>query len=139
MREDSLDGVRTFLAALDEQPHRSVIGHIATARPKGRAPVHLYESHLRSMTGTVGTFLPDPPRGLSARLFWVLELVAEGHTNVEIAGKLHYHESTANADVRFLFDAFGASGRVHLITMAVLRGVLIPSRDGKRLIAPGRG
>ena len=64
---------------------------------------------------------PDPAKilGLSAREWEVLELVAAGRSNAEIAETLFISPKTASVHVTHILDKLGVSNRVEAATIAV--------------------
>ena len=61
---------------------------------------------------------------LTAREIAVLELVATGHSNKEIAGRLSVSDDTIKARLQSAMAKLGASDRAHAVTLAVRRGFL---------------
>lgn len=55
----------------------------------------------------------------SARELEVLELVAEGYTNPEIAKSLKVSRNTVKTQVRGLMNKFGLDRRIHLVAIAL--------------------
>ena len=66
--------------------------------------------------------LPRP--GLSPREVEVLEFVAGGMKNKEIAFQLGVSEATINAHVKHILEKLGASDRTHAVTTALKRGII---------------
>jgi DNA-binding NarL/FixJ family response regulator len=54
----------------------------------------------------------------------ILRMVAEGRTNVEIAGELHLSRQAVNYHVGRLMRALGAANRTALVALAYRRGLL---------------
>jgi DNA-binding NarL/FixJ family response regulator len=54
----------------------------------------------------------------------ILRMVAEGRTNVEIAGALHLSRQAVNYHVGRLMRALGAANRTALVALAYQRGLL---------------
>jgi len=65
-----------------------------------------------------------PRSGLTAREVEVLQLLAVGKRNKEIAGDLGISEATANAHVKRILDKLGTSDRTHAVTVALKRGII---------------
>ena len=128
-------GVVEFLAARADCPRRGAAGHIATARPPGRPAVGLFEAQLRALVTTAGACFPNPPAGLFRRQLDMLELIASGMTNEQLAAAFGTHRDTAKKEVIRLIAAFGAMDRTNLVAESVLRGVLVRSPDATRLVA----
>ena len=69
--------------------------------------------------------LRDPERiRLTARETQVLQLVAAGHTDQEIAARLRMGVRTAVVHVRAARWALGARNRAHAVALAYLDGLL---------------
>ncbi|HEU0236162.1 MAG TPA: LuxR C-terminal-related transcriptional regulator [Candidatus Limnocylindrales bacterium] len=66
---------------------------------------------------------------LSSREREVLDLLARGSTNREIAAALFVTEHTAKYHVASLFNKLGATNRAEAVTRAVALGLLIPRSD----------
>jgi DNA-binding NarL/FixJ family response regulator len=61
---------------------------------------------------------------LSLRELEVLQLVAEGESNSEIAGHLHISQATVKSHLIHIFDKLGVSDRTAAVTVALKRGIL---------------
>lgn len=61
---------------------------------------------------------------LSAREIEVLELVAEGASNKEIARQVHISKATVKTHLVHIFDKLGVSDRTAAVTTALKRGIL---------------
>jgi len=66
--------------------------------------------------------LPRP--GLTAREIEVLQFVAGGLRNKEIAYQLGLSEATVNAHVKHILEKLNASDRTHAVTTALRRGII---------------
>jgi len=66
--------------------------------------------------------LPRP--GLTSREVEVLQTVAAGLRNKEIAYKLGVSEATVNAHVKHILEKLNASDRTHAVTTALRRGII---------------
>jgi DNA-binding NarL/FixJ family response regulator len=66
--------------------------------------------------------LPRP--GLSCREIEVLQLVAAGLRNKEIAFELRISEATINAHVKHILEKLNASDRTQAVTIALRRGII---------------
>lgn len=62
--------------------------------------------------------------GLSLREIEVLELVARGRTNTEVAGILHVSEATVKTHLLHIFAKLQVDDRTQAVTAALERGVL---------------
>ncbi|HUO10224.1 MAG TPA: response regulator transcription factor [Phycisphaerae bacterium] len=65
-----------------------------------------------------------PSTGLTAREVEVLECVARGMSNKEVAEKLGTAEGTVKIHVQNILAKLGAADRTHAVTIAVERGIL---------------
>ena len=61
---------------------------------------------------------------LSAAEVRVLRLIAEGHTNKEIAAQLSMTEDAVKGQVRSILSKFGASDRTHAAMIGIKRGII---------------
>lgn len=61
--------------------------------------------------------------GLTDREHEVLRLIAQGHTNAEIAAELFVSEATVKTHVHHLLTKLGARDRAHAIVLARQRGI----------------
>ena len=61
---------------------------------------------------------------LSAAEVRVLRLIAEGHTNKEIAALLSMTEDAVKGQVRSILSKFGASDRTHAAMIGIKRGII---------------
>jgi DNA-binding NarL/FixJ family response regulator len=66
---------------------------------------------------------PAPPR-LTGREVEVLELVAQGLGNKEIAAALHVSENTVKTHVRHILEKLGLRGRAEAAAYAVRQGLI---------------
>ena len=64
-----------------------------------------------------------PHAGLTAREHEVLELIAQGLSNRQIAGRLHISPSTAGVHVSHILTKLGASSRTHAAAIAHRQGL----------------
>jgi DNA-binding NarL/FixJ family response regulator len=65
-----------------------------------------------------------PRSGLSAREVQVLQLIAGGNRNKEIAYKLSISEATVNAHMKHILEKLGATDRAHAVVVALRRGFM---------------
>lgn len=61
---------------------------------------------------------------LSPRQRQVLQLVASGTTNKEIAYRLHLSDTTVKREIRSIFDKLGAADRAEAVSLAYRQGLL---------------
>jgi DNA-binding NarL/FixJ family response regulator len=81
-------------------------------------------SLVRSWREEPGRLAPDEP--LTAREQEVLKLIAEAHTNKEIAEVLHLSEKTVESHRGNLLRKLGMRDRVELVRYAIRRGLIEP-------------
>lgn len=62
--------------------------------------------------------------GVSERERQVLELIAEGATNKEIAGRLFLSETTVKREVRLIFDKLEVRDRAEAVSVSLKRGLI---------------
>lgn len=67
-----------------------------------------------------------PPAALSDRECEVVTLIALGHTNAEIAGKLHISEKTVETHRAHIFEKLSLETRADLVRFALEHGLLKP-------------
>ena len=65
-----------------------------------------------------------PRTELTAREIGVLELIAAGMRNKEIAFQLSLSEATVNAHIKHIFEKLNATDRTHAVTTALRRGLI---------------
>jgi DNA-binding CsgD family transcriptional regulator len=85
----------------------------ATAEELGSDPLIIRADELARVGRGRGT-LEEPWRPLTAREFEVARLVAEGMTNVEIAGRLAIAPKTASAHLEHILAKLGVSRRAEI-------------------------
>lgn len=61
---------------------------------------------------------------LSDREHQVIELIAQGLSNAEIAQELHYAEGTVKADIRHINHAWGVENRLQIVLRATELGII---------------
>jgi two-component system NarL family response regulator len=85
--------------------------------------VHAGERYIPAPVGVrlAGSF---PRHGLSAREIEILEHVAAGLRNKEIAYELGLSENTVNAHVKHILEKLHVSDRTHAVTTALKRGII---------------
>lgn len=62
----------------------------------------------------------------------VLQLVAAGRRNRDIASELHIGEATVKSHLLHLYDKLGVDDRTHAVTVALERGILRLDQQGRR-------
>jgi DNA-binding NarL/FixJ family response regulator len=80
----------------------------------------------RYIPATVGSRIAEnlPRQDLTAREIEVLQLIAGGMRNKEIAYRLNISEATVNAHVKHVLEKLNASDRTHAVTTALKRGII---------------
>ena len=80
----------------------------------------------RFIPAQVGSRIAEnlPRQDLSLREIEVLQLVAGGLRNKQIAPKLGITEATVNAHVKHILEKLYASDRTHAVTIALRRGII---------------
>ena len=80
----------------------------------------------RYIPATVGTAIAEnlPRTDLTSREIEVLQLVAVGLRNKEIAYRISVSEATVNAHVKHVLQKLNASDRTHAVTIALRRGII---------------
>jgi two-component system, NarL family, nitrate/nitrite response regulator NarL len=68
--------------------------------------------------------MPQQPGGVTAREREVLLLLAEGLSDVQVAGRLSISPKTVNYHVENLKSRFEALNRTHLIAIALRRRII---------------
>jgi two-component system NarL family response regulator len=88
--------------------------------------IRAIHSGKRYIPGPVGACMIEnlPRSGLSSREIEVLQLVAMGMRNKEIAPRLVVSEATINAHVKHILEKLNASDRTQAVTMALRRGII---------------
>ncbi len=82
-------------------------------------------SEMAALLDTVGA------HGLSPREHQVIELVAQGLRNQEIADRLYVSLATAKAHVNAILEKLGAQDRTEAVVTALRRGIIhLPPQDG---------
>lgn len=79
----------------------------------------------KRMSGELAAGLIDPARNdLSSREVEVLQLIAAGKANKQIADELSIGESTVKSHVTNILSKLGASDRAHAVTIGLKRGMI---------------
>lgn len=85
--------------------------------------VHKGQRYIPSQVGSaIAENLPRPD--LTSREIEVLQLIAVGYRNKEIAFKLQVSEATVNAHVKHILEKLHASDRTQAVTTALRRAVI---------------
>ena len=72
----------------------------------------------------VGRMRAPAEEQLSSRELEVLQLVAEGDSNSEIASRLHISQATVKSHLIHIFGKLGVSDRTAAVTVALQRGIM---------------
>ena len=72
----------------------------------------------------IGQMRAPAEEKLSSREVEVLQLVADGASNREIASRLHISQATVKSHLIHIFDKLGVSDRTAAVTVALRRGIL---------------
>jgi len=88
--------------------------------------IHVVHGGKRYIPAQVGAKLAEnfPRHGLSAREIEVLEHVAAGLRNKEIAYQLQLSETTVNAHMKSILYKLEVGDRTHAVTTALRRGII---------------
>lgn len=80
----------------------------------------------RYIPSQVGTAIAEnlPRPDITAREIEVLQLVASGFKNKEVAHRLDISEDTVNAHIKHILQKLNASDRTHAVTVALRRGII---------------
>jgi DNA-binding NarL/FixJ family response regulator len=81
------------------------------------------QRHIPAEVGTrIAENLPRP--GLTSREIEVLQAIAAGLRNKEVAHELGVSEATVNAHVKHILEKLGVGDRTHAVTTALRRGII---------------
>ena len=72
----------------------------------------------------IGRMRAPAEEKLSSRELEVLQLVAEGDSNSEIASRLHISQATVKSHLVHIFGKLGVSDRTAAVTVALQRGIM---------------
>jgi DNA-binding NarL/FixJ family response regulator len=85
-------------------------------------------AHQLSLPVTAGEGRSAPPAGLTAREAEVLEELARGRSNAEIAARLVLSEATVKTHVGHILSKLGLRDRVQVVVFAYETGLIRPDR-----------
>jgi two-component system, NarL family, response regulator LiaR len=86
--------------------------------------LHLSSQASAYLLGTIR--MPEHPDPLTPRELDVLRLLAQGHSNKEIARTLHLVEETVKFHVRHILAKLGVQSRTQAVLMAIRLGMVSP-------------
>ena len=111
------DGASSYILkqSLDDELHQA----LAVVMEGGQ-----YISNGLTLPPTLEQSPPDD-KTLTTREFEILQLIAEGHTNAEIADKLTISPNTAGRHRANIFEKLGVHSQMELVRLAVKRGWVI--------------
>ena len=155
MSEGEMDGIALLRTARERRPElRAIVlsmyddsGHIDAAFEAGAAAYVLKTAHPDDLTSAIrqvfehsiylagvrpAAAMPSAVRmadspGLTRRELEILQLVAEGHSNAEVARMLWVTEQTVKFHLSNIYRKLGVSNRTEASRWAQLRGILSPS------------
>jgi LuxR family maltose regulon positive regulatory protein len=112
--------------------------HAMRARPPEPAAPHdpVLAEHVQRLLDLLGASAPleavaagpaalaPPQEPLTRKEIRVLQLLAEGHSNGAIAGKLFISDSTVRTHLRNINTKLGATSRTHAVALARCHGAI---------------
>jgi DNA-binding NarL/FixJ family response regulator len=98
----------------------------AVARGEAALDPAIQHHVLAAVSGPAEPLLPDTPDDLTPREVEVLQLIAEGLTNAEIADRLVVSAATVKSHVNHIFAKIGARDRAQAVVYAYAHGVTRP-------------
>lgn len=115
--------------ALKSSPRHQLVAAVRTAADGDMALAPAVTRRLVERLGSPRTS-PDVPVGLTARETEVLELVARGMSNAEIAAELHLATTTVKTHLSGLLSKLQVRDRVQLVITAYEHGIVAPGDQG---------
>jgi DNA-binding NarL/FixJ family response regulator len=109
---EALQRVTSGQAAIDPAVQHHLVRAIATGRAGRAGPA-----------GPAAAATPELPAGLTQREAEVLTLIAQGLSNMEIAGRLVVSETTVKSHINHLFAKTGVRDRAQAVTYAYQHGL----------------
>lgn len=99
----------------------------AAATTATTATVTAVSNFLRRLAIKRGNPTPEISAQLSDTQMRILRLLAQGHTNAEIAKALHGSAHTVRVHLKHVFRVLGARNRAHAVAIARDHGFALPS------------
>jgi DNA-binding NarL/FixJ family response regulator len=106
-------GARAYL--LKNTLHKELLGAIRAVRLGGKTVSPSIAAELAEHFGK---------DGLTSREIDVLQLIAGGHANKEIAARLSITEETVKSRVKNILSKLHANDRTHAVTIGLKRGII---------------
>jgi DNA-binding NarL/FixJ family response regulator len=101
-----------------------IIGAIIAAHAGDRVvSPEVQEMFVRAAIESADGRVSDAP-ALSDRERLIIELIAKGRSNAEIADDLHYAEGTVKADIRHINQLWGVDNRLQIVLRATELGII---------------
>ena len=114
------------LGFLTKDAGRTQIAHAVRAAAAGQSTLSgEVQQKLVAAAGPVAQSPADPPDGLTAREVEVLQLIAEGLANKEIAARLFVSEATVKSHINRLFAKTGITHRAQAVQYAYEHGLVV--------------
>jgi len=98
----------------------------AVARGEAALDPAIQHHVLAAVSAPAEASSPEPPDDLTPREVEVLQLIAEGLTNTEIAERLVVSNATVKSHVNHIFAKIGARDRAQAVVYAYARGIAQP-------------
>jgi HD-GYP domain-containing protein (c-di-GMP phosphodiesterase class II) len=129
-----------YHALLESRPHRPALapGVAATALRVDVKEGRLDGAAVDAVLAAAGHRVRrrrEWPAGLSVREVEVLRLISRGHSNREVAARLHISPKTVGHHVQHIYDKIGMSTRAGAACFAMEHGLLDPAESEPQLAA----
>jgi DNA-binding NarL/FixJ family response regulator len=114
------------LGFLTKDAGRTQIAHAVRAAAAGQSILSgEVQQKLVAAAGPIPQSLAELPDGLTAREVEVLQLIAEGLANKEIAARLYVSEATVKSHINRLFAKAGITHRAQAVQYAYEHGLVV--------------